>query len=78
MTKSAELYTMRMKMEETKINIGAEITNISNMPKTMKIREQTHKDLKVYAAEHGYASLGDAIDALLKEHREKSLATEGR
>ena len=63
---------------EAKINIVPEITNISNMLKTMKIREQTHRDLKVYAAEHGFGSLGEAIDALLKEHKERSLATERR
>ena len=86
MIKSGEIYTIKrnrtkqgekLKMQsEAKINIRSESTIISNMLKTMKIREQTHRDLKVYAAEHGFGSLGEAIDALLKEHKDKSLATE--
>jgi hypothetical protein len=55
-------------MEKT--NIPAEITTISNMlNKTMKVSEQTHTRLKVFAAQRGL-SLGEAIDLLLEEHKE--------
>lgn len=60
-------------MKSGKVNMWPVFTKSSNMYKTMKVSEQTHRNLKVFASQRGL-SLGEAIDLLLSEHK-NSLAT---